>query len=883
MEIIEKLLKGKYDNHIMPFLWMHGESHEVIKDYLEHIAESGIRAICLESRPYEEFLKAAWWNDLDFIVQKCEELDMKVWILDDKHFPTGYAAGAVEKKYPHLRKKFLEIHTLDFVGPKRNAKILLKWLKLGRQNIMDVGRETEKNQEQAAKILAVLAAPKTDANGIDEEKITVLSYDKEEEILYWNLPEGEWKIILLSVTQEGGEAATKGYLNPLVKEATQVLVDTVYEPHYEHLKDKFGTVIKGFFSDEPRFGNIKGMDASIGRKEMPLPWKDGLEEELAIKAGIGKENIWKYLVLLFMGDSERAHEIRYHYMDLVSRTYAENFSEVIGKWCEKHGVEYIGHVLEDNNAHARLGYGAGHFFRALSGQHMSGIDVVLHQLMPRQNNSVFQSYTSAGWDGEFFTYGLAKMGASLGALDPRKKGRTMCEVFGAYGWSEGLRMMKWITDHMLANGVNYFVPHAFDLKKFPDTDCPPHFYIEGNDAEFEYMKILNGYTNRIATLLSEGKHGGNVGVLYHGKAEWAGEYMLFQKPVRVLAENQVEHDIISEDMLMSADLAEKGTYCLNEKYFCSLVIPYGQRMTKELAVRISELAENGVKVLFVENFPQRIIGDSEGEVLARLRRTALCTGLKKLTDWLPEQTDRIETRQKAPYLRYYHYIQEDGDIRVLFNEDLYQKLETDIILPESHSMKYYGYHPMENSITEVKIDQGKYHLFLDKGEMMILFAEKEKSRRRCENIPEKVTACIALNEHKWEIEVKKGFGKPEKSVWEFETLPELEQWKVFRDFSGELIYRTKFENNFAVQKKDVYLEIEDANEVVKVLLNGNEIGARISYPYRFEMTDYLQEGENHLEIHVINNMGNYMKDYLSQFMFLEEPGINGKVKITVKE
>ncbi|MFR6330641.1 MAG: hypothetical protein ACLUOI_18740 [Eisenbergiella sp.] len=28
-------------------------------------------------------------------------------------------------------------------------------------------------------------------------------------------------------------------------------------------------------------------------------------------------------------------------------------------------IKLIGHVVEDNGAHARLGYGCGHFFRAM--------------------------------------------------------------------------------------------------------------------------------------------------------------------------------------------------------------------------------------------------------------------------------------------------------------------------------------------------------------------------------------------------------------------------------------------------------------------------------------------------------------------------------------
>ena len=38
----------------------------------------------------------------------------------------------------------------------------------------------------------------------------------------------------------------------------------------------------------------------------------------------------------------------------------------VGEWCKAHGVEYIGHVVEDNGNHARTGYGTGHFSTSLS-------------------------------------------------------------------------------------------------------------------------------------------------------------------------------------------------------------------------------------------------------------------------------------------------------------------------------------------------------------------------------------------------------------------------------------------------------------------------------------------------------------------------------------
>lgn len=83
-------------------------------------------------------------------------------------------------------------------------------------------------------------------------------------------------------------------------------------------------------------------------------------------------------------------------METVTHLYRDNFSRMIGNWCRERGVLYIGHVIEDMNTHMRLGYGSGHFFRALDGQDMSGIDVVLHQILPGITDMINKSSSSRG-------------------------------------------------------------------------------------------------------------------------------------------------------------------------------------------------------------------------------------------------------------------------------------------------------------------------------------------------------------------------------------------------------------------------------------------------------------------------------------------------------
>ena len=135
----------------------------------------------------------------------------------------------------------------------------------------------------------------------DRVKDNVLTVSLENNVNY--------SIFVLYVTMVGDEAVTEEYLDPMKKEATQVLIDEVYQKHYDHYYHEFGKTIVGFFSDEPRFGNTKGPNASIGRYNMPLPWNEKVLMKLK-EIDFDLNN----LVLLFQGMSSTANMVRYAYM-----------------------------------------------------------------------------------------------------------------------------------------------------------------------------------------------------------------------------------------------------------------------------------------------------------------------------------------------------------------------------------------------------------------------------------------------------------------------------------------------------------------------------------------------------------------------------------------
>ena len=60
------------ENNIFPFLWMRGESEEVIRTEMEKISESNIRAVCLEARPHPDFAGEGWWHDVDIVLDEAK-------------------------------------------------------------------------------------------------------------------------------------------------------------------------------------------------------------------------------------------------------------------------------------------------------------------------------------------------------------------------------------------------------------------------------------------------------------------------------------------------------------------------------------------------------------------------------------------------------------------------------------------------------------------------------------------------------------------------------------------------------------------------------------------------------------------------------------------
>ena len=645
-------------------------------------------------------------------------------------------------------------------------------------------------------------------------------------------------------------------MNPLVKEATQVLLDEVYQPHYEHYKDEFGKTILGFFSDEPRFGNDKGPECPIG-KDMPLPWREGLEKELEFEM--------KYLPLLWYVADGKESEIRFQYMDLITRLYNENFTAVLANWCHEHGVWYLGHTIEDNGAHARLGYGTGHFFRGQEAMHVSGIDVIGGQIVPGMNYH-HDAFSTGGSNGEFYHYALAKLGTSAAHLDSKKEGRTMCEAFGAYGWNEGLRMMKWIADSLMVRGVNYIVPHAFDPKEFPDWDCPPHFYAHGQNPQFRMFSTLDNYMNRVMSIFRDGQYPAKVGVLYPAEMEWAGKYMSIEKVCRVLTEKQVSFDIISRDYLLKASISNQK-YTIHKTAFECLIVPYGTSIPADLIPVLDNMIKHNVKVIFIEAYPENIMGDYVEEKWKLIQSRSYISSLDEF-DLHEYKSVSIGNEEKD--LVMYEYIRDDKHVYMFFNENIGKTVDTSITFKQNGNIYRYDAFKDElyKSDGHLRLTPYQSAIYIVCDEMLPTKKEKKIPYRSIE-LPKKWTVKFA------DSKTYPNFNE----IVDCDTLTCIQNVLGFESKSGTVQYSAKIN----LEKKETLLDLGRVHECAQVFVNNELVDTKICYPYTFDLTDFICEGENEIKIEVTNTLGSQQRDYLSHFLMIEPFGIEGKVTLMQEE
>ncbi|GEM_PF-2395142 len=875
------------------FKFVPGDTKEVLKARLEKVKENGIHNVIASYE--EEGLKEGKFNERYFqtlpeLAEACEEMDMTFWLEDYSPFPTGSANGAYkEEEYAAKNKLFLDERHMDFRGPCKNAVIRIDAL----QNVVygNALRRFTKMDPAGRSRIGVVAyricehESEAFAPILEEESGVILDPYVKDGYLRWEIPDGYWRIFVLFTTYES--SGRPFYMNLLDKESVALEIEKVHKPIYHCLKEYRGKSWNGFFYDEPEIGNAGGdgvfdffMLPGRRTKEKTdcsvYPWSAEMEQEMG-----KREEAWirklPYLWYEAGQHKQKAgrlcedEKLRFDYMDSVTALIRENYNGQVYRFCSEHGIHYIGHVLEDEGSHTRLGCGTGHYFRQQYYQDEAGIDMIAGQILPGRDGAA-SWYGVANADGEFYHYGLAKLASSEAHINPLKQNRSVCETFAMYG-QQGMAERKFLIDHLLINGINRFL-----FGELPSYDAP-----------IEYAAEFVNYTDRMCRLLRESKPVTKTAILYHAEAEWmAGkEVQGFQVPASVLAQNQISYDVVPADVFAFPkryDTQWEDGLVINGNRYEALIIPSCHYLSTPVKAFVMYCEKSGFPVVFVDQLPKNLSIETEDSSVKVASLDHLAESvLKQIRQdiWIEIPKDPESKR----WIRSEHVIEKGEEYILLHNEGWNQKIECHVYL---HTNKRVVQEDPFSQIRWIpdqeKEDEEwtKLSLVLEAGEMTILFMTEEKeSIQGMPNTELLMKGKTVDHTGTWTLELPDGRSvKGENGI-----LPDPGSY-LEPEFYGKLVYRTTW--NLEKEEPPVLLSLGKVSDCCEVILNGTVLGKRLASPYLYDVRNVIRPGQNEMTIEIYTSAANRENPVrifgvplnsltAYPYMLMEPLGINGEV------
>lgn len=851
---LKDCLAGKTASYIRPFLWYTGESRETIESELDAMLAAGIHEFTYENRGCNVFCTEPWFDLFGFILEAAKKRGMGVWMLDDSNVPTGYANGAIKREEnKDLRIKCLRTVAIDVPGPADGALYLPA-------------------HTEVEKVFSVSAFRRKDRDGILLPEIIELTEKVKDDLCLLELPDGAWRVVFVFTVDSAKQGFYANYVSMVSKASCHKIIEEVHEKIYARFAQYFGNTFRGFFSDEPGFGNNDGqyslanLQQQLGNNAYFALWGGELPELLAKKMAMPLEECVKYLPSLWFDVEGYSAKLRLAYMDSATELWKENFSCQLGSWCEAHNVLYIGHNLEDAGMHSRMGWGCGHFFRSMDGQSMSGIDIVLDQMTPGLADMPQFAGATAGRlekNSAFYHYTLGKLGASHAHINPKMQNRALCEVFGGYGWTCGLSSMKRIFNYMLCRGINNYVPHAFSMMApsvfnkaearnlsvdelppgYEPFFLPPNFNARGYNPQYAYFGSLIGYVQRCCHLLSQGVHKPDVAVYYNAEVDWInyGVKQDLDEVAKELTCKGFDFDFVPEDALDRL-VVENNRFKVNQETWGAMLVPRADYLPDKLFRYLKKLGAAGVPVIFVDSYPIKLISGAGFKPFAGCK----VARLEDLANAIEESCGRVlKIDGFSEDLRYYGLDCGASDVYFFHNEGR-RTLECFVNATRRGGCVIYDPWLNVQYATEKSTKNG-VKLHLQPGRMLVLaFGEDTEATEIYSAVAPVVEDIDVL----WDIYMRKADEK------DFVLLKSKSMAVSLNNLtnSTRLCAEFRYEGTIECSRPNArYLRIPTCGDCAEIWINGENCGVALGPDCWFNVAGKFTKGRNSIVIKTADN------------------------------
>ena len=348
------------------------EKLRIIEETLIDIKEKGYDGVVINAEFSDGYIENE--ENMSLVRKKVEiarKLGMRVWIYDEKYYPSGAADTITLRDNPELEALAIAC----------------------------VSRVLEPNEECLIPIprghLKPMGAFGYSFTGecIGDENLTSATVFPWCEDGYLLKNEAKSSMLCLAFfTKHAFEgthcqhnaATIRRYIDIGNEKSGKAFVENTYRPYCDLLDDyiKDGTV-EAFFTDEPSYMacyfnlNKKPPEVSHPQDDsIPLyamlHWSCDLEKHFYQRYGY---DLMQKLPQLFIGGTDECKKTRRDYYSLLTDLASRGFFKPVSDFCQERGTSFSGHILLEEKITDHLKY-EGNFFKLLKNMHIPGMDML---------------------------------------------------------------------------------------------------------------------------------------------------------------------------------------------------------------------------------------------------------------------------------------------------------------------------------------------------------------------------------------------------------------------------------------------------------------------------------------------------------------------------
>ncbi|WP_437919014.1 glycosyl hydrolase [Sphingobacterium sp. LRF_L2] len=305
-----------------------------------------------------------------------------------------------------------------------------------------------------------------------------------------------------------------------------------------------------------------------------------------------------------------------------------------------------------------------------------------------------------------------------------------------------------------------------------------------------------------------------------------------------------------------------------------LLNPIGDAFSLPVLERFAALAEDGACILF-QDIPQKQLGyvsrkdtlafnqvlsklfgnlkNEQGLRFKTLGKGKIYVGTYEATDFTSFgiEKDILINGGLNTNFAWNHRQFEGGDSYFIANQDSMERVAT--ISLRQKSAYAYAYNAVTDQLMPLSLQtkEGRTLVTLNFDAYQSLFVLLSEQKVSLANW--KVSKTLTL-QGKWHLQLEGVSHLPivqeQPDFWTNITVDSL------RYHAGTVSYTMSFHQPFSKKGKRAVLRLAEVESMAEVILNGSTVGVIWTKPYALDVTDYIKEGDNSLEIKVYNTWGN---------------------------